>query len=382
MKEWIALLNDFCVIVFDLILYTQMTTLRDNKARNRIILYTGCVLIVAFYMTAVYVLSWPVSIAAFVCMTIPSLCLFFYLCKYRDARFFLTFCFVDTVSLIVGYMARYVGILFGDVGGILAIVAMLIAFVFIYRLGKPFFQQYRAALDIIDRGWKSLIYSASVIYITLIFCAAYPKPLIERPEYHLPYLMIMVMALSFYTVFSINLAVTRKVYDQSIRLKEQQKWFRAAYIDALTEIPNRAAYIAKIHELERVEDQAASVAIVVMDIDQFKNINDTWGHSTGDETLRRAANYMSVCFSEENSTVYRIGGDEFAVIAVGAEEDEIKSKLETLSRTQNGDVPYSISSGYSFVDRAEKNAVDQAFSRADAMMYDCKTRKKAVSASL
>ncbi len=67
---------------------------------------------------------------------------------------------------------------------------------------------------------------------------------------------------------------------------------------------------------------------------------------------------------------------------MGAKEDEIKSKLEALSRTQNGDVPYSISSGYSFVDKAEKNAVDQAFSWADAMMYDYQTRKKAVSASL
>ena len=375
MEKWITLLSDLCVMIFDLMLYTQMTTLRENKVRNRRILYAGCVVIVAFYILAVFVLSWPASVSALVCMTLPSLALFWLLCKYRDARFFLTFCFVDTVSLIIGYMARYVGILFGNIGGILAIAVMLTSFILIYRAGKPYFQRYREALEFIDSGWKQLTYSAALIYITMIFCVAYPKPLIERPEYFLSYLVISVMVLSFYTVFLINIAVTKKVYEQSIRLKEQQKWFRAAYIDALTEIPNRAAYIEKIHELERMEDQTASVAIMVMDLDHFKDINDTWGHSAGDEVLRRAANCLSGCFSDKNSTVYRIGGDEFAVIAVGAKEDELSRKLKALGEVQSGDIPYSISFGHSFVDRSEKNAVDQAFSRADAMMYAHKTQK-------
>lgn len=124
-----------------------------------------------------------------------------------------------------------------------------------------------------------------------------------------------------------------------------------------------------------MEDQTASVAIMVMDLDHFKDINDTWGHSAGDEVLRRAANCLSGCFSDKNSTVYRIGGDEFAVIAVGAKEDELSRKLKALGEVQSGDIPYSISFGHSFVDRSEKNAVDQAFSRADAMMYAHKTQK-------
>lgn len=375
MEKWITLLSDICVIVFDLLLYIQMTTLRGNKARNRKILYAGCIVIVAFYILAVFVLSWPVSISAFVCMSIPSLALFWILCKYRDARFFLTFCFVDTVSLIIGYIARYVGILFGNIGGVLAIVLMLLAFIFIYRAGKPYFERYREALEFIDSGWKWLTCSAAFIYITMIFCAAYPKPLIERPEYFFSYMVISVMVLSFYTVFFTNIAATIKVYKQSMQLKEQQKWFKMAYIDALTEIPNRMAYIEKIHELERMKDQTASVAVIVMDLDHFKDINDTWGHSVGDEVLKQAAKCLSGSFSDENSTVYRIGGDEFAVITVGAKEENFVRELEALGKVQDSDVPYSISSGYSFVDRSEENAVDQAFSRADAMMYANKMHK-------
>jgi len=375
MGKWITLLSDLCVVVFDLMLYTQMTTLRENKVRNRRILYAGCAVIVGFYLLAVFVLLWPASISAFVCMTLPSLALFWLLSKYRDARFFLTFCFVDTVSLIIGYMARYAGILLGSVGGLLALAVMLLSFILIYRAGKPYFQRYREALEFIDHGWRWLACSAALIYITMIFCAAYPAPLIQRPEYFLPYFVISVMVLSFYTVFLINIAITRKVYEQSIRLQEQQKWFRAAYIDALTEIPNRAAYMEKIHELERIQDQAASVAILVLDMDHFKEINDTRGHSAGDEVLKRAANCLSDCFSEENSTVYRIGGDEFAVIIEGAKEDMLLRKLQALDEAQSSDRSYSISAGYAFVDRAEKNAVNQAFSRADAMMYAHKAQK-------
>lgn len=375
MEKWVTLLNDICVILFDLLLYIRMTALRNNTGRSRLILYSGCCAIVAFYIYAVFVLSWPVSAAAFICMTLPSLALFWTLCKYRDARFFLTFCFVDTVSLIIGYIARYIGILCGSGGNILAIIIMLLSFIFIYKFGGPYFEKYRESLEYINTGWKRLTVSAALIYITLIFTAIYPEPLIERQEYCLPYLAISVMVLSFYVVFFTNIAVTRKVYEQSMQLKEQQKWCKMAYIDALTDIPNRMAYMEKIHELERMSAQAAPVAIIILDLDHFKHINDTWGHSIGDEVLKQAADRLAGIFSDENSTVYRIGGDEFAVIVTGTGEDAILEKLEKLGKIQEGKVPYSISCGYSFVDRTEKSATDQAFSRADAMMYANKMKK-------
>lgn len=375
MEKWIELANDLCVIIFDLLLYTQMTVLRGRQSRSRKILYAGCAVIVAFYTVAVFILNWAVSVSALVCMTLPSLVLFFALSKYRDARFFLTFCFVDTVSLIVGYITRYVGIVFGKVGGIAAIVLMLIAFVFIYKKGKPYFERYRELLEYINTGWKRLTFSAAFIYIVLIFLAAYPRPLIERPEYFIPYLVMSLMVLSFYTVFITSITTTEKVYRQSLQLKEQQKWFKMAYIDALTEIPNRMAYMEKVHELERANDCKEKVAIIMMDMDNFKAINDTRGHDAGDEALRRAAKYLTSCFSGDESTVYRVGGDEFSAIVIGIGKDEIIEKLKALDGVQNGEPPFSVSYGYSFVDRSEDNAVNRAFTRADAMMYENKTKK-------
>ncbi len=374
MEKWIEIANDVCVILFDLLLYTQMTVLRGNQAISRKILYVGCAVIVAFYSACVFILGLPVSIAAFLCMTLPSLALFFTLSKFRDARFFLTFCFVDTVSLAVGYIGRYVGIVFGAVGGIVVVVLMLISFVFVYIKGKPYFTRYRELLEYINTGWKRLTFTAVFIYATMIFLAAYPRPLIERPEYQISYLVLSIMVLSFYVVFVTNISTTEKVYRQSEQIKEQQKWFKMAYIDALTEIPNRMSYIEKIHELERLNDSKEPIAVVVIDMDDFKHINDTFGHSAGDRALICAAKYISECFCV-GGTVYRVGGDEFAAIVIGAEKDDMLVKLKALDGIQNGDPPYSVSYGYSFVDRSEDNAVNQAFERADAMMYEHKTKK-------
>lgn len=370
MKELIiTFLSDICVIVFDLLLYSQLTKLRRTIPKARAILYVGCTVIVAFYSIAVYVLSWPVSISAFVCMTLPSLALFWVLCQYRDARFFLTFCCVDTVSLIVGFIARYIGILLGNVGGIVSVAVMLAAFTFIYKAGKPYFESYREALDFIDTGWKRLTFTAAFIYIALIFIAAYPKPMIERQEYLLPYLVLSLMVLAFYLVFFTNIMMAKKMYEQSAQLTKQQKWFKMAYVDALTEIPNRMAYIEKIHDIERKKDCSESVAIVVMDLDSFKHINDTFGHSMGDAVLKSAAKRMSRVFSDDYSTVYRIGGDEFAAITVDASEEDIVNRLKGLKDCRIDSLDYNISYGYSFIDASEENAVDKAFSRADTMMY-------------
>lgn len=375
MEQWIALLGDICVIVFDLLLYTQMTALRKDTPRNRGILFTGCCLIVLFYFVAVYMLAWPMAISAFVCMTLPSLALFWTFSKYRDARFFLTFCFVDTVSLIIGYITRYIGILLGSSGNVVSIAVMLLCFVFIYKAATPHFEKYRNMLECITTGWKRLTISTATIYITIIFTAAYPKPLIERPEYHLPYLMINVMVISFYLVFFTSLSSTQKVYEQSKQLQEQQKWFKMAYVDALTEIPNRMAYLEKIHELERAKDHTPAAAVIMIDLDRFKSINDTWGHSAGDRILRHAAQRMTAAFSGDEGMVYRIGGDEFAILTVGLSEEVIRDKLKSLEQAQCDGVPYSISYGYAFVRVQEDNAVEQAFSQADKMMYANKSRK-------
>jgi len=372
MEQITAILGDICVIVFDLLIYTRMTVLRKDSPKSRLFMYAGCCLIVAAYILGVLVYELPVSAAAFLIMTLPSMALFWACSKYRDARFFLTFCFVDTVSLIIGFLSRYIGLLLGRGGSIAAIFVMVFFFALIYKTLSPWFTTYRNLMDSIDNGWNLLMISAALIYVTMIFLAIYPEPLINRIEYGPSYLVLSIMVLSFYAVFIANLVKSKRVYDQSMQLKAQQKWYRLAYVDALTGISNRMAYMEKIHDLERNLDGLSSVAVAVFDLDNFKSINDTWGHSRGDDILKQSAELLSRIFCEESDSVYRIGGDEFAAVSVGTDTEQLLNKLGQLKKSDEEHLPFSFSSGYAFVNPKEENAMEQAFFRADKMMYKAK----------
>jgi len=94
----------------------------------------------------------------------------------------------------------------------------------------------------------------------------------------------------------------------------------AVYLDALTQVPNRAAF------LERIENPPASGTVAMIDVDGLKAINDRFGHAAGDATLRAAAR----CLRERcgsRGTIYRIGGDEFAGLWDAAAVDEVRALL-------------------------------------------------------
>ena len=84
-----------------------------------------------------------------------------------------------------------------------------------------------------------------------------------------------------------------------------------AYFDLLTGLPNRASFERRLHHC--VNDANAAFAILFIDLDNFKTINDTFGHSAGDILLSEVGFRMSSCVRSED-TVARLGGDEFAMI--------------------------------------------------------------------
>ncbi len=90
---------------------------------------------------------------------------------------------------------------------------------------------------------------------------------------------------------------------------------RESETDPLTQVPNRKAfdeYLARTVEMHKAFAQPMSLLIV--DIDHFKAVNDTQGHMTGDELLRKFANALVMVFLRKSDFVARLGGDEFAVI--------------------------------------------------------------------
>ena len=131
MQQLLFILNDIIVIFFDLFIFTRLIILKKDRLFEKVLMYSGCTTIILAYFTAVYLMEIPASIASAVCMSIPSFLLFFYLSKHKDSRFFLTFCFVDSISLIIAFFGRYIGILSGNTtGNLIMLITTTLLFLF------------------------------------------------------------------------------------------------------------------------------------------------------------------------------------------------------------------------------------------------------------
>ena len=102
--------------------------------------------------------------------------------------------------------------------------------------------------------------------------------------------------------------------DVTSRMDAEEQLRQAAVHDALTGLPNRNSLAARLeHAILRVNRSGDRLALLFIDLDRFKKVNDTLGHAAGDEVLRQAAARIRACVREVD-TVARLGGDEFVVL--------------------------------------------------------------------
>jgi len=106
-----------------------------------------------------------------------------------------------------------------------------------------------------------------------------------------------------------------QLYERGREVQELQDTFRKlAYEDSLTGLPNRLLFMDRLSSaITRAERSKAKLALLFVDIDGFKAVNDTHGHAAGDELLKQIAVRMTAAV-RKSDTVARLGGDEFAVI--------------------------------------------------------------------
>jgi len=124
-----------------------------------------------------------------------------------------------------------------------------------------------------------------------------------------------------------NLRLTRQMQNAVMTLRSNQvELVHFALHDPLTDLPNRVLFGDRIeHALARRTSPGRRVAVLLCDLDSFKDVNDTLGHSSGDEVLVSAADRLSSCV-RPGDTVARIGGDEFAILIDDASSvDEVAS---------------------------------------------------------
>lgn len=143
--------------------------------------------------------------------------------------------------------------------------------------------------------------------------------------------------------------------------------------DALTGLLNRRSFD---RTLEVYEDGKHSFALILCDVDTFKQVNDTYGHATGDKILQKVATLLKTTYRNIDF-VCRTGGDEFAVVMVEMTSDlaytvEEKTRIlnERLLNPDDGLPPVSLSVGVAFADREQ--ASESIYKDADAALYHTK----------
>ena len=189
--------------------------------------------------------------------------------------------------------------------------------------------------------------------------------------------MLDILVLVFFVllaIFCIKYKNTQLRKQKSL-IAELTKWHEIALTDDLTRLPNRAAYSNYIHSLNVAKGISdMNLSVIIFDIDNFKQINDTYGHLAGDEVLQKCAQILQEVFNKPESTVYRIGGDEFAIISQNIKENDLIDMLLNLREIEKNGLDFELSKGYS-MSYGRKDFYDM-FKRADEMLYADKMSKK------
>jgi diguanylate cyclase (GGDEF)-like protein len=169
------------------------------------------------------------------------------------------------------------------------------------------------------------------------------------------------------------------IYDDITESKKREEEVRIlAITDPLTGLYNRRGFMALSEQQMRSATRTSKkMSMLFIDLDNMKKINDTWGHEEGDRALVTAANILRQTF-RESDILGRIGGDEFAVLAVDAADDPEIVLGRLLERiAQHNDMPdrrydISMSVGAAVYDPQEPCTLDELVSRADTLMYEQK----------
>jgi diguanylate cyclase (GGDEF)-like protein/PAS domain S-box-containing protein len=168
------------------------------------------------------------------------------------------------------------------------------------------------------------------------------------------------------------------VDDVTERRRADEKIAHLAHYDALTDLPNRVLFREQIERELRRTGHGEQFALLYIDIDEFKGINDSLGHHVGDELLKTVATRIRSCIGG-NDLIARLGGDEFAVIKTGLGNDadvvEFVTRIHEAIRQPYQCLGHQLSTDASIgIARAPQDGteLDQLIKNADLAMYGAK----------
>jgi diguanylate cyclase (GGDEF)-like protein len=189
--------------------------------------------------------------------------------------------------------------------------------------------------------------------------------------------------------FKIGIADIRWTENKAVKLfncldvtREQTEYelMKEAAFDALTGLCTRNQGIPKIEALFRGLGPAQYLCVAFFDLDGLKRVNDTLGHSAGDNLIRRFASALKKTF-RAGDVMIRMGGDEFLAAFTGSEEKVIAEVLQRFAdnveaENKSGEIRLEYSEGHAKASYQDQATVAQIIEKADAQMYSRKKARK------
>ena len=165
-------------------------------------------------------------------------------------------------------------------------------------------------------------------------------------------------------------------------LREQEQLRALSLVDELTGLYNRRGFLTLAQQQLKLANRTKrGMLLLFADLDDLKGINDTLGHHEGDLALIQTANTLKDAF-RESDIIGRIGGDEFAVLAIGASKESaeilttrLQERLEARNAKANPRYKLSLSAGIAYYDPECPCSIDELLARADRLMYEQKRGK-------
>jgi diguanylate cyclase (GGDEF)-like protein/PAS domain S-box-containing protein len=169
-----------------------------------------------------------------------------------------------------------------------------------------------------------------------------------------------------------------QIQDITNRKLAEQRLIEQALHDPLTGVANRLLFMDRLsHALARADRSISPVAVLFLDLDLFKSVNDRWGHRTGDQVLINTARRIGSVV-RPSDTVARLGGDEFAILCedMKSEQDAVIiaerlcREFTSPTTVEGMEIPLTASIGIAFAQ--EGDDPDSLLRHADAAMYSVK----------
>ena len=254
---------------------------------------------------------------------------------------------------------------------ILSVGSIAIVFILIYQLWRTRNTSLRFSANLMLISF--IVHGAFLIVRTLsLILNPAPDPASLTPAQSATYLLSF--AISFFWSMGFILMVSQRLRNDLMEM---------ATIDVLTRIPNRRATQAFLEkELSRAQRNNSELTVLLIDIDNFKQVNDRYGHAVGDDVLIRTASVFEAIIRKQD-LVGRWGGEEFLVVVPGqcdstALAERVRCEIAK-AKHGHGAGFFGITVSIGIVCARGSEPVDQILKSADEALYKSKLTKNTVS---